>query len=533
MAEKPASPADSALSALEAARAQAERALRESEERFRTLTDGAPDGVVILRGPRIAFLNGVAARLLGLEEPSHALGRSIIEFMHPDDAATAEIRIRRLFETKQRHPEPAEYRSVAADGRERVVEISSIPTEYEGKPAVLAFARDVTERKAMHTRLVEADRMAALGVLSAGIAHEINNPLSYVLLNLEFLARELPKLAKDPNALDAFMVRVRDACHGAERVASIVRDLRTFARADEGEKRPIDVRVALESALNIASNELRQRAVLTRDYEPIPPVDANANRLEQVFLNLLMNAVQALPEKPTVTPEIRVVLRAAPGHVVITIEDNGSGIPEEIAGRIFDPFFTTKPIGVGTGLGLSICRSIVRALGGEIRAAARAQGGSAFAVSLPASSTALDSTPQRVRPPSIPPAARGRLLIVDDEVSVGRSLQALLEHEHDVALADSGNAALDAIANTGQTFDVIMCDLMMPGMSGMDLYEQIRRRHAGLEQRMVFMTGGASIERTREFLAGSANLTFEKPLDFDRLRRTLRKLVERTRSAEA
>ena len=508
------------------ARKRSEVALRQSEERFRALIENAPDGVAILRGPNIVFLNAAAARMLGAESPEAALGLPITHFLHPDDAKLAAIRIGQLFRTGVRHPDPAEYRSRSLDGQELSVEISAIPSEYQGKPAVLAFARDVTERKAIQTRLVEADRLAALGVLSAGIAHEINNPLAYLLLNLEYLSRELPTLPQEPRKLEALMVRVRDACHGAERVASIVRDLRTFARADEGARGPVDVRAALESALNIAGNEIKQKAILVRDYEPVPNVEANPNRIEQVLLNLLLNAVQSLPDPELPDQEVRAKLREHDGQVLITIEDTGSGIPEELLAKIFDPFFTTKPVGVGTGLGLPICRSIVRGLGGEISVRSTLGQGSQFIVTLPASTARLPikSSPPRVA--SVPPAKRGRILIVDDEISVARTLKALLQSEHEVTLAASGNQALSAVEEAeGAGFDVIMCDLMMPGMSGMELYERLKQERPGLEARMVFMTGGVSMDRAREFLATIANLTFEKPFDFDRLRSTLRRLV--------
>jgi PAS domain S-box-containing protein len=509
------------------ARKRSALALRQSEERFRALIEGAPDGVAILRGPNIVFLNAAAAHMLGAASPEAALGMPITSFLHPDDAKLAAARIGHLFRTGERHPDPAEYRSRSLEGQELFVEISAIPSEYQGKPAVLAFARDITERKAIQARLVEADRLAALGVLSAGIAHEINNPLAYLLLNLEYLSRELPTLPQEPHKLEALLVRVRDACHGAERVASIVRDLRTFARADEGARGPVDVKAALESALNIAGNEIKQKAILIRDYEPVPNVEANPNRIEQVLLNLLLNAVQSLPNPDGTEHEVRAKLRASDGLVSIIVEDTGSGISEDLFGKIFDPFFTTKPVGVGTGLGLPICRSIVRGLGGEISVSSKLGQGSQFTVTLPASSGQLPIKSVPPHAPTTPPRARGQILIVDDEISVARTLKALLQSEHDVTLAASGTQALSAIAESPTGFDVIMCDLMMPIMSGMELYERIRHDHPGLEARIVFMTGGVSMDRAREFLATSVNLTFEKPFDFERLRETLRRLVAR------
>lgn len=508
-------------------RKRSELALRQSEARFRALIEGAPDGVALLRESNIAFINEAGARMLGALTPEAALGLPITSFLHPDDVPLATTRIAELFRKGERHPEPAEYRTRSRDGQELFLEVSAIPTQYQGKSAMLAFARDVTERKAIQNRLVEADRLSALGVLSAGIAHEINNPLAYLLLSLEYLRRELPNLPNEPHKLDTLLLRVNDACHGAERVASIVRDLRTFARADEGVRGPVDVQAALESALNIAGNEIKLKARLIRDYEPVPAVEANPNRIEQVLLNLLVNAAQSLPTTDQEGQYIRAQLRARDGKVEVSIEDTGSGIPEAHLTKIFDPFFTTKPVGVGTGLGLPICRSIVRGLGGELTVRSVLGQGSTFTVTLPAS---RQRAPERVAPThlsSIPPARRGRILIIDDEISVARTLRALLQNEHDVTLAGSAAEALQALGNEAlPAFDVILCDLVMPVMSGMDLYEKVRQQYPGLETRMVFMTGGVSLDRARQFLAKSQNLTFEKPFDFDRLRKTLRRLVE-------
>jgi PAS domain S-box-containing protein len=513
-------------------RKRASTALMESEARFRSLIEGAPDGVAILRGPRILFLNPTAARLLGLESPEQANGRSILEFLHPEDAERAAVRIRRLLESGQRHGEPAEYRSRAIDGSERTVEIASIPIEYEGAPAVLAFARDITERKAIQAKLVEADRLAALGVLSAGVAHEINNPLAYVLLNLEYLGRELPKLGSHGEALEDLMLRVRDACHGAERVATIVRDLRTFARGDEGARQIVDLRDVIEAALSIVRNELDQKARLVREYSDVGAVDGNPNRLEQVFLNLLLNAAQAFATADPERNEIRVRLRSERGHVSVDISDNGGGIAPHLTGRIFDPFFTTKPVGVGTGLGLPICRSIVRAHGGDVAVNSVPGKGATFTVSLPASRHSADSEP--VRRPSEPGMKmRGRVLIVDDEAAVAKTLSMLLQNEHDLSLAASGEDALRLLRATSATggFDAIICDLMMPGMSGIELYELIKSEYPGVEQRVIFMTGGVSMLRATEFLAAVKNPTFEKPFDMNELRKTLHALVETARGA--
>ncbi|HVY30538.1 MAG TPA: PAS domain S-box protein [Polyangiaceae bacterium] len=514
-------------------RAATSQALRESEKRFRDLVDGAPDGVAILRGPIVMFLNARAAKLLGLSSPAQGTGRMITEFLHPDDRERAATRIKKLLK-EGGLDERAEYRSLDGRGEERAVEISSIPIEYQGGPAVLAFARDVTERKRMETKLLEADRLTALGVLSAGVAHEINNPLAYVLLNLEYLKRELPKAASDPSRIESLMVRVQDACHGADRVAAIVRDLRTFARGEETARQPVSLESVIESAVNIAYPEIRTRARLERRYQTVPAVDGNAGRLEQVFMNLLLNAAQAFPEDSDESQNsIRVSLRAEGDHVIAEVADNGPGIPPELLTRIFDPFFTTKPVGVGTGLGLPICRGIVQTHSGEITVDSKPFAGAVFTVSLPASKLSPIMPRKSDRSPQESPDGRerGRVLVVDDESVVAHTLKVLLQGEHDLVVAQSGAEALELLQqeNDAPAYDAILCDLMMPGMTGMELFEVLRREYPALAKRVIFMTGGVSMLRVSEFLESVPNAKFEKPFDVAELRRTLHGLVAKSR----
>ena len=517
-------------------RAATSQALRESEKRFRDLVDGAPDGVAILRGPVVMFLNGRAAKLLGLANAALGTGRVITDFLHPDDRERAATRIRKLLQ-EGGLDERAEYRSIDGRGEERAVEISSIPIEYQGAPAVLAFARDVTERKRMEIKLLEADRLTALGVLSAGVAHEINNPLAYVLLNLEYLKRELPKAANDPSRIESLMVRVQDACHGADRVASIVRDLRTFARGEETARQPVSLETVIEAAVNIAYPEIRTRARLERRYQTVPAVDGNAGRLEQVFLNLLLNATQAFAEGSEEADNlIRITLRSDRDQVVAEVADNGPGIPAVLLGRIFDPFFTTKPVGVGTGLGLPICRGIVQTHGGEITVDSKPGAGATFTLSFPASKLSPIMPSRKSDRSSLENAdarERGRVLVVDDEAVVAHTLKVLLQGEHDLVVAESGAEALELLqgeAASAPTYDAILCDLMMPGMTGMELFEVLRREYPALAGRVVFMTGGVSMMRVSEFLESVPNAKFEKPFDIAELRRCLHRLVASARA---
>jgi UPF0271 protein len=259
---------------------------------------------------------------------------------------------------------------------------------------------------------------------------------------------------------------------------------------------------------------------VSTSFESVRPVWANDARLEQVVLNLLLNAAQAMSEKHAEQNEFRVSVRSdGEGRAVLEVSDNGEGISPEVLPRIFDPFFTTKPNGVGTGLGLSICHGIVATLGGQVTVHSEPGEGTTFRVALPTNDAPETPGPSRTSDvPTAPSARRARVLVVDDEVPIANTLQELLATEHDVVAVTSGREALDAV-RTNPPFDFVLCDLMMPGMSGIDLYDRLREARPGLERRIVFMTGGAFTARAAEFLASVDNRRIEKPFSL--------KLVER------
>jgi CheY-like chemotaxis protein len=252
-------------------------------------------------------------------------------------------------------------------------------------------------------------------------------------------------------------------------------------------------------------------------------------------MNLLLNATQAFaPGSDEGTNSIRVSLRAEGDKVIAEVSDNGPGVPPELLGRIFDPFFTTKPVGVGTGLGLPICRGIVQTHGGEIRIDSKPGQGATFTITLPASkhSPIVPRKSDRASQEVAGPRARGRILIVDDESVVAHTLKVLLSGEHELVIAQSGAEALELLkqeAASAPTFDAVLCDLMMPGMTGMELFEVLRREHPTLARRVVFMTGGVSMPRVQEFLESVPNPKFEKPFDVAELRRILNRLVTAAR----
>src|SRR4051812_1191918 len=285
---------------------EAVAALRASEARFRFLVEAAPDGVAILVRGMIAFMNPRGAVLLGAGTPEDAIGKPVSSFMPPEDSRRTAERIAEMFRTGKEMP-PSEYRTLADP--DRVIEIKSTQCTWEGQPAVIAFARDVTERKALQQRMMDADRLSAMGTLAAGVAHEINNPLTYALLGVQ----RIESLLSDPALPAATVATIRERLfeieHGITRVASITQGLRSFARAEDAPPGPVDLAAVVERALKMVDNDLRHRAQLVKQLAEVAPVIGNASRLEQVVVNVLLNAIHALPPDGDHTIEITIVPR--------------------------------------------------------------------------------------------------------------------------------------------------------------------------------------------------------------------------------
>jgi two-component system cell cycle sensor histidine kinase/response regulator CckA len=501
-------------------RRQFEEALKLSEASFRLLLEGVPEPAAIQRDEHIIYANSALVTALGFERPHELMQRRLQEFL-VDEPPTPEGMVSLV---------TGERRMRRKDGTVRVAEFASLPLLFDGEPAVVSIARDVTEQRKLQTQLSLADRMASMGTLAAGIAHEINNPLAFVISNLGFLLDEMRRMPSVPppglasrTEVDEWRSVLMEAREGAERVRQIVRQLKAFSRPDEERLEAVDIHTVLDSAVMLAANEIKHRARLKREYGPMPHVKGNEGRLCQVFLNLVVNAAQAIPEGTAEKNEIRLVTREGePGRVVVEVQDTGSGISPEVLGRIFDPFFTTKPVGVGTGLGLSICHGIITSLGGEISVESQPGQGTTVRVVLPASAPGT-RVQKPVMAPQTPVTQRGRVLIVDDEPAVGRALRRILR-EHEVELATSGRQALEKLS-ADQRFHAVLCDVMMPDLGGKDLYEAIQQAGSGLEQRFVFVSGGAFTQGARDFLSRVPNPTLEKPFDETAVRRVVRELV--------
>jgi PAS domain S-box-containing protein len=462
-------------------------------------------------------------RVLGWTE-EEMTSRPSIELVHPDDReATLAARAQLVGGT----PLIAlTNRYLCKDGSHRWIDWRCVPVLERG--LIYAAARDVTAKHEadlahaqLQRQLMFSDRMMSLGTLAAGMAHEINNPLTYVMANLELTREELRGLVDAPSTarVSGIEEMLDDACLGAERVRKIVLGLKTFSRADEERRATMDVKPALEMAVRMVHGEIRHRAMLVTDYRETPLVEADEGRLGQVFVNLLVNAAQSIPEGAMEASSIRVMAStAADGGAVVEVSDTGIGIPDALQVRIFEPFFTTKEVGVGTGLGLSICHNIVTGLGGRISVTSAVGHGSTFRVWLPASrASQIERTTALA---VVSASARATVLVIDDEPGVGAALRRVLR-EHDVTVRTSAREALALVAG-GQRFDVILSDMMMPQMTGMDLHAELARLSPRDAAGMVFITGGAFTQAATAFLARVPNERIAKPFTAEAVRALVR-----------
>jgi PAS domain S-box-containing protein len=525
--------------------------LRELSESLATTLNSIGDGVIAtdLLGD-IVRMNPIAERLTGWDL-AEARRRSLDEVLPLVDGDT-HVKVGNPVERALREgivvSLPKNTRLVRRDGTAIPIADSCAPIRTDDgtvNGAVLVF-RDLTAQKnaeavqaKFQKQLVFADRMAAVGTLAAGVAHEINNPLSFVVANVDMTIEEIRKMG---DGLPSGRMRemeemLLEARTGIARVTKIVRGLKSFSRIDEERPSVIDLVPVIDLAIDMTFNEIRHRARLVKEYGKVPLVDADDARLGQVFINLLVNAAQAFPEGNMDVNEIRIVTSTDPdGRAVVEVRDTGSGIPPALLDRIFDPFFTTKAIGIGTGLGLAISHNIVAAMGGELSARSELGRGTAFRVILPPSSSTRPSVPP-LNGHVKPSAARStRVLVVDDEPAGWVSVPPNQAHD-DVTVVNNARDALDLLA-AGETFDVVLSDLMMPGVSGMELYREIVKVRPSIAPRVVFLTAGAFTPEAHTFLDRVANERMNKPFDANELRDMIHKFagsgeVERVSTSSA
>jgi two-component system cell cycle sensor histidine kinase/response regulator CckA len=514
---------------------------RRAEAGLRSVLHASPDGIIVHRDSRFVYVNPAAVRQLGIVDADAVLGRSIYDYLLPGEVAGVRERIEGMWREGQ-PTSPRDFQFQRPDGQVHLGEVVSVLAGFEGEPAVITIIRDVGEQRALQSRMLLADRLATVGTLAVGVAHEINNPLSWVVGNLGLLADEFDNQVRmreqpghDPVVVASSRARVREllgrAQEGTERVRRIVRDLVRFGRSDEGEGQPVDVHALLDSAIEIADVQLRHRAQLARDYRSSGYVRASEARLGQVFLNLLVNAAQAIAPGAPRQNQVRVATHdLEDGRIEVAITDTGSGMPEHVRKRIFEPFFTTKPVGEGTGIGLAISNEIVTSFGGEIVVESEIGRGTTFRVRLrqasddPPSHAAQvmqDDSDQRTRMSSGTSSGM-RVLIVDDEPLIREMVCDALS-QHEVTAVSNGREALAEILD--KDWDLVLCDMILPELSGLDLYRELEQRRPAVLDKLVFMTGGEFSRQGPRLPNGARVRRLEKPFSI----KTLRELVRDAR----
>jgi PAS domain S-box-containing protein len=498
--------------------ARAGEALRKSEERYRRLFRSASDAIYTLdRDGVITSFNEAAERLWNVKV-TDVVGlawEAVLPFDSPamvaEQVAHAVAGESCAFEAWLCRP----------GGERRVVAMSISPLVEQGKTtAVLAIVRDVSDQRGVQAQLLQAEKMSAIGQLVGGMAHEINNPLASILMNMELLLAE----AKDPSQLETLTAIKTET----DRAAQIVRNLLTYVRGQGSSRALVDLRESIRGALALRRNQLLNQQIEVEVDLPDTPaiISGNTVNLQQVLMNLLVNAEHAIRNHRG-RGNVWLRLEVQGELAVITVDDNGPGIAPELLSRVFDPFYTTKPEGEGTGLGLSVSAGIIADHQGKIAAAERPGGGARFVLELPLSQSAAPVVPEdpvRVVAPAPAPLSRGRLLLVDDEPDIRRSISKFLTRTGwQVDLADSGEEGLRLLGE-GE-YHIVLCDLRMPGMSGHEFYRRLQASNSPAIARLVFMTGDVLSPEASRFLQEAARPVLSKPFTLRDLTDTLAQVV--------
>jgi signal transduction histidine kinase len=424
--------------------------------------------------------------------------------------------------------------AVSADGSAKAAAIDA--EAYLRKPLSAAeLLRTVghilgdTERRQMQRQLEEIERFAAQGRLAVSIGHEINNPLTFVSVNIDQAAAVAARIL-DPNAaggasedLSLLAELLAESKVGLDRIRDVTRQLQVLSLPSEARLEAFSLNDLIDESLAMARSRLENRAQVRRRYAEIGPVCGRRSALGQVLLNLIVNAAQALPEGRAQSNELRLETYERDGRVVVEVADTGRGIPSHLLPHIFDPFYTTKPVGEGTGLGLAICYQIVGEHGGRIDVASKVGRGSVFRVSLPSASAVPRAFPDADRIHSAPAPAHARILVIDDEPLFGRTLSRALQ-EHDMTVVECAEDAFAKLA-ADANFDAILCDLQMPDIGGPGVLDRITRDWPHLATRVIFMTGGAFTRESREFVENATQTILTKPFPLEELRAAIGALM--------
>jgi PAS domain S-box-containing protein len=493
-----------------------EKRLRVRERSFSTTLRSITDAVVAVDlAGNVSFMNPAAELLTGLTA-DRAIGtpmNDIVRLLDPRQAGSLDQVLEpktgvALGEVPLGH--------AASAGRTVSETASPVIDDGEMLGAVMVF-RDITDQKLQQKRLELADRLASLGTMAAGLTHEVTNPLAIVLTNASYVLDELRRQHSagegDVRGLSEAIQAQADLEAAALRIARIVAELQAFSRPAPRAGQQADVDVAVAWAMRSATHALRDRATVITNIAPALTVHVDETRLAQILVNLLENAGHAIAPGHAADNTVEITAAAVDDNVVIGVRDTGTGMPPEVVKRVFEPFYTTKPVGAGLGLGLASCHGIVTSAGGRIDVESQVGVGSTFRITLPVAAPGLAAAPTS---PAVAARRWGRILVIDDEPMVLKTMKRVLSG-HDAVCVGAARQALAMLAG-GAQFDLIFSDLMMPQMSGMELYEKLLADYPEAARRLVFLTGGAVNHRQADFLAVVPNVCLEKPFPAEALR---------------
>ncbi|AUX26955.1 transcriptional regulator [Sorangium cellulosum] len=514
------------------AEAYAQRSLFASEERYREIVELSSDVLATIdQEGNLTRLNVRFEVLFGHSRQAW-IGRPITAL-----AVAADVPVLRALVMSASHSEAPREATVRCQTRAGLTKVMTVRiTRLYGEDASLAVMRDVTEEVARRAQILHSEKLASIGQVAASVAHELNNPMAWVMANLEQIRSGAHKLvaAARPVATGSYeeLLRAIDlidkSCHealaGVERMRDIVTDLNLFSSSSERKPERVDLVDVIELALRMTGPQLSQLCRIERRYGEMPPLVGYPGKLSQVFVNLFINAAQAMPNRPRDENMVRVTTRFDAGVHHVEVEDNARGMPPEVVERIFDPFFTTKEESARPGIGLWVSRNIVEEQRGTMTVSSQAGVGTTFTIRL----TGLDPAdlPVPLPPPESPrPSSRGTILFVDDEPMLLNAFARAFEERHEVLVAKSGHEALELLRARGGRIDAIVCDLLMPQMSGMALYDEIGEHFPQLLPKMAFMSGGAFTPSARAFVERVDNPKIAKPISLDDLERVIADLL--------
>ena len=493
--------------------------------------------------------------------PEELIGKTFKEknIIHPDDIEKA---LKEFIEVlKGKTLRNLQYRIFAKDRSERTISLSGSPLGKGGKcKGVAIVVNDITESKQveeMKRGLAHADRLMVIGQLAAGVAHEINNPAAYVMANISNLGKAISDLKEihntmrdsvefdEPERMKEKMQLVlgsgdfyktiseseeviKETLEGVNRIRSIVKDLRIFSRLEEDRLEYTSINEIIDVAANMTFNEVKYKARLEKNYSKLPQIVADKGKLAQVIVNMLLNSAQAITKGSINENKIRISTRTENQEILITIEDTGCGIPENIIGSIFEPFFTTKPKEMGTGLGLALCADIIHKHNGKITIRNTSEKGTCIEISLPLESALSKKGPVTQKEFAMAHNRR-TILLIDDETLLLKAYKRYLESDYFVITKESAEAAFELLEKE-KNIDLILCDVIMPGMSGVDFYKKLKNEMPMLAKRLIFCSGSGFGSSSREIRDIYDNVFIEKPISMLKLKECIEREINKFES---